>query len=165
MVRKHRYLLETARDLLFQSGLPLRFWGDCILAATYLINKFSSSVLKDKSPYEILYNKLPTYSNLRSFGCLCYSTVPNTHRDKLQPSAIPCVFIDYPFGKKDYKLYDLQNKVFFVSRDVIFHEHVFAFVQSGSTSPTMSHLPFSACFDHSVKKNSSLFHDFFYPAP
>nr|XP_009761856.1 PREDICTED: uncharacterized protein LOC104213969 [Nicotiana sylvestris]XP_016514607.1 PREDICTED: uncharacterized protein LOC107831356 [Nicotiana tabacum] len=52
--RKHRNVMETARAILFQSGLPIRFWGDCVLTATYLINKFHSSLLKDKSPYEQL---------------------------------------------------------------------------------------------------------------
>ncbi|XP_075101686.1 uncharacterized protein LOC142177120 [Nicotiana tabacum] len=48
---------------------------------------------------------------------------------------------------------------------VIFHEHIFPFVKSGSSSPTMSNLPFFACFDHIVKQHSSLSHDLLYPVP
>ncbi|XP_016513327.2 uncharacterized protein LOC107830311 [Nicotiana tabacum] len=134
--RKHRHLPETTRALLFQSYLPIKFWGDCLLTATYLINRFPSPLLKNKSPYELLFGKAPTYSHLRSFGCLCYSTMPKIYRDKFHPRSIPCVFLGYPFAKKGYKLYNLTTQSCFVSRDVIFHEHIFPFLKP-SPSPSL----------------------------
>ena len=37
-----------------------------------------------------------------------------------------------PPGMKGYRLYDLQTKQFFISRNVIFHEHIFPFHASQS---------------------------------
>lgn len=46
-----------------------------------------------------------------------------------------CV-LGYPYGKKGWKLYDLERKVVFVSRDVLFHESEFPFATSGSGHST-----------------------------
>lgn len=56
------------------------------------------------------------------------------------------MFLGYPYGKKGWKLYDLDREVFFVSRDVTFQEDVFLFAtttmstfsnNNDLTSPTM----------------------------
>ncbi|KAJ0536451.1 putative RNA-directed DNA polymerase [Helianthus annuus] len=124
--RKHRHLLNTARALLFQSGLPLRYWSDCILTVVYLINRLPTSVLGGKCPYEIVYGFKPSLSHLRNFGCLCFSTILN-ETDKFAYHADKCVFIGYSNVKKGYKLLSLENRKFFFSRDVKFYESVYPF--------------------------------------
>lgn len=46
--RNHKHLLETFRALLFQTKLPLKYRGECVLIATYLNNRFPSKLLKNK---------------------------------------------------------------------------------------------------------------------
>ena len=48
---KNRHLVETSRTLLLHNKVPQRFWGDAILAACYLINRMSSSILHDQIPH------------------------------------------------------------------------------------------------------------------
>ncbi|XP_075108915.1 uncharacterized protein LOC142180748 [Nicotiana tabacum] len=87
--RKHMHLLETCRALLFQSKLPISYWEECLLTATYLINRFPSKVLKFKTPYELLFGMPPSYHSIKVFGCLVYDCTSSPHRTKLDPKAVP----------------------------------------------------------------------------
>ncbi|KAK1412979.1 hypothetical protein QVD17_34637 [Tagetes erecta] len=127
--RKHRHLLNTARSLMFQANLPLNMWNECVLTATYLINRLPSSVLDGKSPYELLFKSKPLLFHLRSFGCLCFCTNLNP-QNKFDSRSFKCIFIGYSAEKRGYKMWDLERKVVFFSRDVKFYEDLFPFQQN-----------------------------------
>lgn len=138
--RKHRHILEVARSLRFQAGLPLQYWGECVMAAVYIINRLPSPVLGNKTPYECLFNEPPDYSVMKIFGCLAFACNPTNSGDKFAPRGVPCVFMGYPTLQKGYRLLNLQSMQTFVSRDVLFHEFIFPF-QSQSVSSYMQPTP------------------------
>lgn len=43
--RKHIHILEIARAMRFQGSIPLMFWGHCLLAVVYVMNRLPSRVL------------------------------------------------------------------------------------------------------------------------
>ena len=124
--RKHRQILNIARSLRFHSGLPIKYWGECILTASYIINRLPSPILDYKTPFQCLYNDVPDYSLLKVFGCLCFASTHDT--DKFDPRALRCVFMGYLFDHKGYKLLNLETKQMFISRHVVFHETTFPFL-------------------------------------
>ena len=132
--RKHRHLLETARALSLQAKLPLKFWGDSILCATYLINRMPLQSIANQTPYFRLYGSLPTYDDLRVYGCLCYVSTLKVNRSKFEPRATACVFLGYSNSQKGYRIYDLRTNTESVSRDVVFHESIFPFHMIADTS-------------------------------
>lgn len=138
--RKHRHVLEVARALMFQSGLKISFWGEAVLTAAYIINRLSSSVLDNKTPYELLYNEPVDYSMLKCFGCLAFAINPAHSSDKFAPRGVPCVFFGYPPSQKGYRLLDLSTMQCFVSRDVTFNETVFP-LNVTTSKPYMLPLP------------------------
>lgn len=97
------------------------------MTATYLINRFPSTFLQGKSPNGVLFGSPPSYTNLKSFGCLCYASSLLIHRTNLDPKSVKCVFLRYPMGKKGYKLLALDTGKVFVSINVTLYEDTFPF--------------------------------------
>ncbi|KAJ9542625.1 hypothetical protein OSB04_029131 [Centaurea solstitialis] len=148
--RKHRHLLETARALRIGANLPKRFWGECILTAAFVINRLPSKVIKNKTPFELIWNREPDYDLLKVFGCLVYFKNTNTKGDKFEEKGKPGVFLGYPPGTKGYKIFDLETRKLIVSRDVNFHEENFPFkhVQEGHEKDTVEPMICHDCHCH-----------------
>ena len=99
---KHQHLLNVMRTLLFQASLPPNFWCYALPHATYLINCIPTPFLHNISPYEKLHGRPCDISNLRVFGCLCYTNTLKAHRQKLDPKAHRCIFIGFKSHTKGY---------------------------------------------------------------
>ena len=93
--RKNRHLLDMVRTLLLESSTPSRFWCEALSTAVYLINRLPSPILNHDSPHVRLFGHPPTYSNLRTFGCVCYVHLPASERTKLTAQSIKCAFLGY----------------------------------------------------------------------
>nr|XP_016495976.1 PREDICTED: uncharacterized protein LOC107814988 [Nicotiana tabacum] len=124
--KKQRHILEVARTIRLQGYLPLKFWGECVHATIYVINRLHLSVLLGKSSFEMLYGRVPSLQHLRTIGCLCFAKVVG-EKDKFAAKSVGAVLMGYSLSQKGYKLYTILTNSFFVSRDVKFMEHIFPF--------------------------------------
>jgi hypothetical protein len=73
---KLRHILDIVRTLLISTSISKRFWGEAALTAVYTINRLPSPTTHKKSPFELLYDKLPDYSSLRVFCCAYFVSLP-----------------------------------------------------------------------------------------
>ena len=91
-------------------------------------------VLQGKTPYEVLNCKPPMIDHLKVFGCLCFVQNQDHRGDKFASRSRRCMFVGYPHGQKAYKVFDLEKRVFLVSRDVVFSEEEFPYRKIVSSS-------------------------------
>jgi transposase InsO family protein len=137
--RKHRHVVEMGLSLLAQSGLPQSFWVESFLTATFLINRLPTPLLNHCSPYFMLFQQIPDYSLLRSFGCLCFPLLRPYASHKLMFRSKRCIFLGYGMNYKGYRCLDpISNKVF-ITRHVVFDESTFpAKIPAPNHSPATS---------------------------
>ncbi|KAI3518344.1 hypothetical protein L1887_06964 [Cichorium endivia] len=125
--RKLRTLNNIVRTLLAHASIPPSFWPHALQHATYLHNILPSKILNHKSPLKCLYQKDPSYLDLKVFGCLCFPLFPSTTIHKLQPRSTLCVFLGHPLSQRGYKCFDMSTNKIIISRHVMFDETKFPF--------------------------------------
>jgi histone deacetylase 1/2 len=125
--RKHRHIVEVGLSLLAHASMPLKFWDEAFLAATYLINRTPSKVIDYATPLECLFNQKPDYSSLRVLGCACYQNLQPYNRHKLEFRSKQCVFLGYSNMHKGFKCLEISSGRVYISRDVVFDEAEFPF--------------------------------------
>ena len=85
--------------------------------------------MHNQSPYEMLFKSAPAVFHLRIFGCACFPLLRPYNDNKLQPKTKMCIFLGYANQYKGYLCFDVVANRTYISRHVIFNEHVFPFQQ------------------------------------
>jgi hypothetical protein len=125
--RKHRHIVEVGLSLLAHASMPLKFWDEAFLTATFLINLLPSKVIHNETPVERLLKVKPNYESLRIFGCACWPNLRPYNKSKLAYRSTQCVFLGYSPLHKGVKCLDVTTWRVYISRDVVFDENVFPF--------------------------------------
>ena len=124
--RMNRTILDLARSMLHQTNLGFEFWAEAIATAVYIRNRSPTSKLKNQTPFECWFEKKPTVSHLRVFGCKAMVHVPaEKQTNKLGKRSLPCIFVGYPSDSKGYKLFNPETGKMIRSNDVLFFEDQF----------------------------------------
>jgi len=93
-------------------------------------------LLQNNSPFELLFKKPRDYNFLRTFGSACWPNLHPYNSNKLQPRSLQCVFMGYSLRHKGYKCLHIPTGRLYFSRDVIFQEDTYPFINS--SKPTVS---------------------------
>jgi cell pole-organizing protein PopZ len=120
--RRNRTICEMARSMLIEKEMPVRFWAEAVSTAVYLQNRCYTTSVMEKTPFEAFTGRKPGVKHLKVFGCLCYTHIPSSLRQKWDSKAGKGVFVGYGSCEKGYRVYDLKSEKIVLSRSVIFSE-------------------------------------------
>ncbi|KAI5352875.1 hypothetical protein L3X38_005767 [Prunus dulcis] len=120
--RKNRTIVEMAKCMMIEKGMPLEFWAETVNIAVYVLNRSPTKALDKKTSFEAYSGRKPGLKHLKVFGSVCYAHVPNPQRQKLDSTSNRCVFLGYGSCEKGYRLYDIATGKVIISRDVVFNE-------------------------------------------
>ena len=63
-------------------------------------------MLNHVSPFSKLFGHSLLYSDLCTFGCVCFVHLPTHEQHKLVAQSVKCVFLGYAIPHKSYVCYD-----------------------------------------------------------
>ena len=135
--RKHRHIVKCAFTMLSHCQLPPSYWSYAISTTVHIINRPPTPILKNSTPWEVLFQSKPDITHLRFFGCVCFPLLRSYNTHKLMPHTTPCIFLGYIYQ-------DPVTSRVYISRHVHFNETEFFTPQSLTISPTIAPSPTTA---------------------
>ena len=123
--RMIRTLNTKARCLLFDGGLPSRFWAEAVNASVQLHRLTPQVGLNWSSPHQRLYGSQISIDHPRRFGCLVYTWLGKDQRkNKLGARASRCVMLGYVHRTiRLWRLWDIDRKRIIESSNAHFVKH------------------------------------------
>ena len=116
-------LLEMARCLLIDSGLPKMMWGAAIFHAARIRNLVVGRG-EENCPAELMRGIKPklSISKLSIFGCTVFMRKRDREVSKLEPKALEGKIVGYTEGENGYLVYIPYTRKVMAVRDVIIKE-------------------------------------------
>ncbi|KAL6327560.1 hypothetical protein AAG906_021850 [Vitis piasezkii] len=90
---KNQTVMEMAKAMLYEKGLPKIFWAEAVNSVVYLLNRCPIKALLNKTPIEAWSGRKPSVRHFKVFGCLCYSQVPKERKSMLDETSEKCIFM------------------------------------------------------------------------
>ncbi|KAJ9566258.1 hypothetical protein OSB04_002224 [Centaurea solstitialis] len=114
--RRNRTSVEAARLMLAQSQLPQYLWAEAVNTACYTQNRSIVHRRFGKTPYHILFDRIPSIEHFKVFGCKCYVLNETENRGKFGSKSDEMIFVGYSDSSIAYRV--LNKKTIIVSESI-----------------------------------------------
>lgn len=116
--RKNWTIIETARTLLSNSGLPKPLWAEATNTAVYLRNRMPKSGSK-VAPYELFRDRKPYIDHIVPFGTEVHSLISERRIGKFDPKTAGYV-VGFTDRISNYRILIRDTMKVKISCDLIF---------------------------------------------
>nr|GEY62973.1 hypothetical protein [Tanacetum cinerariifolium] len=129
--------------------------NEAVATVCYAQNRSIIQLHNEKTPYELLHNKLHDLSFLHVFGALCYLTNDSENFRKLQPKADIRIFIGYTPTKKAFWIYNKRTRRIVETIHVDFDELTAMASEQSSSGPVLNKMTHATISSGLMQKPSS----------
>ena len=136
--RCNRTLLEMARCLLIDSGLPKMMWGAAILLPTSIKNLVVRQG-EENCPADLMRGVKPKLSISKPFifGCTVFMRKRDRNFSKLEPKELEGKFVGCTEGDNRYLVYVSNTRKVVADRDVIIKESEVGSIPDNTETPDL----------------------------
>lgn len=118
--RDNRTIVEAARTIIHSKDLDLSLWAESVNTVVYTLNLTGTSSIKDKTPYELYFDKEPKINHLQIFGSEVFTHIPKEKRQKWDVKSKKGIFVGYSNYTKGYRVWFPGTNKINIYRDVVF---------------------------------------------
>ncbi|KAJ9536108.1 LOW QUALITY PROTEIN: hypothetical protein OSB04_un000718 [Centaurea solstitialis] len=108
--RRNRTLVEAARSMLSQSQLPQYLWAEAVNTACYTQNRSIIHRRFGKTPYHVLFDRIPNIDYFKVFGCPCFVLNETENRGKFGPKSDEMIFVGYSDCSIAYRVFNKKSE-------------------------------------------------------
>ena len=109
--------------MIYGTNAPKECWGEAIVAAAYLKNRWPTSALTHlTTPEEAWSGTKPSVEHIRPYGTPCHVHIPAMNRLKFDAKSWEGKLMGFSETSKAYRVWDPKRRTVIVARDVVIRE-------------------------------------------
>ncbi|KAJ9566100.1 hypothetical protein OSB04_002066 [Centaurea solstitialis] len=136
-----KYVLVIVDDYsryTWTSQLPQYLWAEAVNTACYTQNRSIIHRRFGKTPYHVLFGRIPNIDYFKVFGCPCFVLNETENRGKFGPKSDEMIFVGYSDCSVAYRVFNKKSRVVYESVNVRFDPFVELSSTVSSNTDTVS---------------------------
>jgi hypothetical protein len=136
--RANRAIMKGVRSSLYHSQLSMSFWAEGVMYIVYKLNRASSRVHDDLTPFEIYTSMNPLYLIFFYLATQSLCTYLISYARIWMQNVVETYSLGYSDESKDYRVWDSTKKQVVTTRDIVFDERAFLQIPKYTELPSLS---------------------------